>query len=160
MSICALQVTQWKAEAERLEETSAALARDMHEAQAAISKSRTRQEALELQARMRALEADRSAAAEARTALEDCRGALERMGGESRRSAAAVEASRVQVKELQEALRGKEAAVAALRGAAGGDSLGCASPPIHHDSVSVRTWLFSFIDSPWRLGPRVYLCIV
>eukprot|EP00892_Ulva_mutabilis_P001365 jgi/Ulvmu1/11229/UM072_0066.1 len=109
------EVAQWKAEVARLEETSTGLAREAHEAQVAIGKSRTRQDALQVQASMRALQADRAAAAEARAALDDCKGALERLSGDAQRSTAALEAARAQVKELQESLRTKEAALAGLR---------------------------------------------
>lgn len=124
-----LQVAQWKAEVERLEETAVRVVREVHEAQAAVSKSRTRQEALELQASMRALEGDRTRAGEARGHLEDCKGALERLAADAQRSTAALEAARGQVKELQESLRSKEAALAGVRSAAAGAgsvSVGCA----------------------------------
>ena len=128
-----------------MEETSAELARKLHEVQAAVGKSRTRQEALDLQSSLRALEADRTRAAEDRAALEDCKGALERLGTEAQRSTAALEGARAEVKELQESLRSKESALAAVRGAAApGDNSGCGLiPPPRSLSLHVKLWLLS-----------------
>jgi regulator of protease activity HflC (stomatin/prohibitin superfamily) len=109
-----LQVTQWKAEALRLEEVSANLTKELQDAQAAISKSRIKQEALQVQATLRKLQAERAQAAETHSELQDPRAAAAAAQAEAQRAVAALDALKADVKDLAATVREREGAAAAL----------------------------------------------
>lgn len=112
-----MQVRQLRAEATRMEDDAGSLNKEIHASQTAVTKNAIKQQALQLQRSILQLEQEKLQAVEEQQQLEDPQGSMDALQKRMKQDMNNLESVKAQVKELQTAVKEREAMVISLRNA-------------------------------------------